>query len=72
MASKHYITLPSGKRVSLRSYARAWKTLAAMTPEERGSFHDPTWQWHQNSGNDILRAMRKGLHDRINQRGARI
>lgn len=64
-----FITLPSKKRVSLGTYARAWKALRAMTADQRERYIDYNWDWCMNDGNDILRQMRQGLHDRINQRG---
>ncbi len=63
------ITLPSGKQVTGTTYVKAWKALRAMTPEQRERYRSETWSWCHNSGNDILREIRRGVHDRINQRG---
>ena len=65
---KQYITLPGGNAVSLSTYVKAWKALRAMTADQRQAYQDFNWNWHSNNGNDILRAMRRGLHDRINAR----
>lgn len=65
------ITLPSGNKVSGTTYVRAWKALKAMTFEEREAYRSQTWDWHSNSGNDILRSIRRSVHDRINRRGRR-
>lgn len=63
------ITLPSGKRCTLATYIQGWKALKAMTPEQRDWRHFENWSWHSNTGTDILREIRRGVHDRINQRG---
>ncbi len=65
------ITLPSGRKVTGTTYVHAWKTLRAMTPEQRAWYRSDAWNWHSNTGEDILREIRAGVHDRINIRGAR-
>jgi len=60
-----YITLPNGSPVSLATYANAWRKLKTMAPSKQvsGFSHFP------ERADFILRAMRDGLHDRINTRG---
>ena len=59
------ITLPNRKQVTLGAYVAAWKTLLTCDPDEevRG------WTWYPIEARYVLRAMREGLQDRINQRG---
>ena len=68
MASKHYITIPSGKRIGLSNYVKAWRRLKAMDPNQQVA----GWDWFETRAGWILEQMRAGIHDRINQRGARI
>lgn len=66
MARRYTFILPSGRRVGARAYVSAWRTLAATeTPDAlvTGWDHFPT------PAREILAAMRRGLHHRINQRG---
>ena len=64
---KHYITIPSGKAVSLSNYAKAWRAVKAMKPDAIIRAGD--WQWFEVKARDVLRDMMRGLHDRINIRG---
>ena len=63
--NKRYITLPNGKRVSLRTYTHAWKALLEANP----SAIVPGWEWYDVTAGEVLYAMRRGLQDRINKRG---
>jgi len=62
---KQYITLPNSNRVSLGAYARVWRQLKTMPPDQEVK----GWTSHPERVAVILRAMRAGLHDRINTRG---
>lgn len=59
------VILPNGRRVGLGAYVAAWKTLRGMDPAAavRGFDYFPA------PAGDVLRRMREGLTDRINQRG---
>lgn len=62
---KQAITLPNGRRVSLRTYARAWRSLRKLGAGfmSAGFFDTP------ERADVILAEIRRGLHDRINTRG---
>jgi hypothetical protein len=62
--SKRVITLPNGKKCGLGVYVKAWRTLKTLAPGSRvnGFDHFP------EDAAQILREIRKGMHDRINQR----
>ncbi len=62
---KQYITLPNSNRVSLAAYARVWRQLKTMHPNQEVK----GWTFHPERAAVILRAMRAGMHDRINTRG---
>lgn len=63
---KRFVTLPNGRRVSLRAYVKAWRALLSAPPGARyRGFAD-----FEVSGADILAEMRAALHKRINGRGA--
>ena len=62
---RQYITLPNSNRVSLGAYARVWRQLKAMRPDQEVK----GWTFHPERATVILRAMRAGMHDRINTRG---
>ncbi len=62
---KQYITLPNSNRVSLAAYARVWRQLKTMHPNQEVK----GWTFHPERAAVILRAMRAGMHDRINSRG---
>jgi hypothetical protein len=63
-----YVTLPSGRRVTLGAYVRAWKRALAIAAGDPDA-------WVPNAYGDgfgypisaILRTFREGMHDRINQ-----
>ena len=61
--AKHVIRLPNGKTCSLRTYVDSWRALKGMRPEldVNGFDHFPT------PAKSILRALRAGMHDRINR-----
>lgn len=60
---KHYITLPNNRRVSVGTYANAWKTLKSLSPDALM----PGFDYLPERADVILRKMREGLHDRINK-----
>ncbi len=62
---KQYIILPNSNRVSLGAYARVWRQLKTMPPDQEVK----GWTSHPERVAVILRAMRAGMHDRINIRG---
>lgn len=59
------VGLPSGKRTSLGHYVGAWKQIKALPPQAEVT----GWQWYPVTARDVLRDLRHGLQDRINQRG---
>jgi len=60
-----YFKTPEGRAVSIRQMAGALRRVRA-NPEALF----PGWEWFPTPGYAILREFRRGLHDRINQRGA--
>lgn len=56
------ITLPNGRRVTLGTYAAAWRAILAK-PD--GLF--PGFDHFPERGRHILNRIREGLHDRINR-----
>lgn len=71
-APRRYITLGSGRTVTLGEYTRSWKKLLTLPPQTKIA----NWQWYEVSAAQILCDIRKGINDRINsgipaiQRGA--
>lgn len=59
------ITLPNGNRVSLRTYVAHWKLLKTFQLDEL----IVGWSHTATPAGWILSDIRKGVHDRINQRG---
>lgn len=59
------VTLPNQQRVSLRTYARAWRELKAMVARGEGEKLVPGWDWFPMCADAILRQYRHGLNDRI-------
>lgn len=59
---RRYVTLPNGRQCPLGNYVAAWKALLTMPPGARvagfGHFLE--------SRDDVLRALWRGLEDRIN------
>jgi hypothetical protein len=55
---------PEGRAVSIRTMAKALRTIRAAPEKDY-----PGWNWFATPGHFILREFRRGLHDRINQRG---
>ena len=66
-AKVHLITIPSGRKVTVGTYAKAWRALLTMPPDAEV----PNWQWYPVPAASILRDMRDGLHDRINRKDPR-
>lgn len=60
---KHFKT-PEGRSVSIRQMAAA---LARIRANPGADY--PGWNWFPTPGHFILREFRRGLNDRINQRG---
>ncbi len=63
--TQRYITLGDGRKIGLGAYVKAWKackTLDPNTPIGRG-----VSGWSETA-EEALRALRFGLHDRINRR----
>lgn len=60
-----FITIPTGHRVSLGTYVAIWKRVKAAHPEKLFA----GWEWFVLPSCEILAAIRRGLHDRINRRG---
>ena len=63
---RYFITLASGRRVGLGSYARGVRHAIAH-PE--ATFAHGLSTWGPTTGAEIRRQFRAGLHDRINERG---
>lgn len=61
------IQLPNGKRVSLATYAAAWRALKVMPKDAQVN----GFAWHHESVESILHAIRGGLSERINRHDAR-
>ncbi len=59
------VRLPNGRRVELRAYVAAWRRLLSMDAGEMVA----GWDYYPCAAGDVLREMRRGLHDRINRRG---
>lgn len=65
--SKRYVTLGNGQKVGLGQYTNAWRQAKAMNPETgvRGTPSDPNGG---GTAGDMVREMRAGMVDRINQK----
>jgi predicted RNA methylase/ribosomal protein S18 acetylase RimI-like enzyme len=65
--SKRYVTLGNGQKVGLGQYTNAWRQAKAMNPETgvRGTPSDPSGG---GTAGDLVREMRAGMVDRINQK----
>lgn len=57
------IVLPTGRRITLRSYCAAWRALKVIDPDK--TIRD--WDAFPTRAADILREMRRGIDDRINR-----
>lgn len=65
-AYPRYFKTPEGRPVGIRKMAQALRVIRAAPDREY-----PGWDWFPVPGHFILQEFRRGLHDRINQRGAR-
>jgi hypothetical protein len=61
------ITLPSGRAVTLATYARARATLVQLVREGKGDASIRGFDAFPLPAEDVLRQMRLGLHDRISR-----
>ena len=59
--------LPGGRRVGLGEYVRSWKILLSTPKDTMVSGFD----WYPSKAEDVLRELRRGLHDRINRHDER-
>ena len=60
---KRTVKLPNGRCVTLGEYVRSWRILKTLPPtREVTRFFD----WPEPAA-DILRELRRGIHDRINR-----
>jgi len=57
------ITLPNDRTVTLGTYVKAWRQLKRLPPQE--TVHG--FSWYLQTAGQILREMRRGVHDRINR-----
>ncbi len=64
-AYPRYFRTPEGRPVSIPKMAAALRAIRANPDAEY-----PGWDWFAVPGHFILREFRRGLHDRINLRGA--
>lgn len=62
-----YFKTPEGRAVGVRQMAHALKTIRANPDADY-----PGWDWFSVPGHFIIREFRRGLHDRINMRGAAV
>ena len=60
-----YFKTPEGRPVSIRKMGAALRVIRANPDADY-----PGWDWFSVPGHFILREFRRGLHDRINMRGA--
>lgn len=60
----HVIRIPNGRAVTLAEYCRSWRTLKTLDPAARVQ----GWDHFATDAGAILRAIREGVHDRINRR----
>lgn len=65
----YLITLPGGRKVTIGEYVRSWKVLKQMVKDGRGRARVAGWNWWDTEAADILRQIRRGVHDRINTGG---
>lgn len=65
------IRLPNGRSVRIATYVNAWRVLRAqLGPGHSPMHHDSLingWDHFPTLASDVLRDIRFGLHDRINQ-----
>ena len=62
--SNHAIVLPSGRRVSVGAYVKAWRTLLSVPPDYPVA---AGWDHFAVHASDALRDIRHGCEDRINR-----
>ena len=62
------IRLPSGRRVTMGQYLAAWRKLKATPPNLK--LRD--WDHYPTAASEIMAEIRRGVHDRINRRGAEV
>lgn len=60
---RHTIGLPDGRSVSVREYVRSWRVLRTLSPDRLVN----GFYWYPETASIILRALRVGMHDRINR-----
>lgn len=60
---KHYVTLPSGRRVGVAAYVAAWRRLIAIDPDADVA----GWDWYPVPAREVLWKLRAGMHDRTNR-----
>lgn len=61
------IRIPSGRSIPIGQYTAAWKKLLTLDPSTRV----PKWDHFDTDAGDVLREMRAGMMDRINQKDPR-
>lgn len=66
-ARRHFVTLASGRRVSLGAYVAAWRTVRRADPNARFRGAPDAWFGEIEPAERILRQFRAGLHSRINR-----
>ena len=65
MKTAYVITKPNGHVVTIGEYVRSWKQLLTMPANAEVS----DWEWYPVTVASILSDIRRGIFDRINQRG---
>lgn len=66
--SRRYVTLGSGQRVTLATYAKVWRRLLNLPPGPGivASQGLSGWGSGRQTRDSLLRDFRAGMHDRIN------
>ena len=60
---KYTVKLPDGRDVTLREYVRSWRILKTLPPDREVA----RFAWYPMQAAEILRELRRGMHDRINR-----
>lgn len=67
---KKVIIINSGKRISIKNYVDAWKTLKSIPKDQRDEIEvkESLCTWYPVTVNECLKQYRDGVFDRINLR----
>lgn len=64
---RRFVTLGSGRRVTLGAYVRGWRAVKAASPETLYTDSLTGWRDDPTPAGRILAQFRYGMHDRINR-----